>query len=145
MCNMNIYIWSGGKWFPFFSLGTVWLTLPTFYSPVALSMCRSSRGNVLVCSPGPSLPGLASGCSHYPLASPPLHIHLPPAPPIPWQLAWLLLTAHPTSHALYPHTLAFITLIPHSHVVEERCLYDTNLYLNECVFGFQVHVRSLCV
>lgn len=89
--------------------GSVSLTLPTFYSPVALSMCRSSRGNVLLCSPGPSLWRLGPGCNHYPLASP------PPAPPSRtlcpppsskslWQLAWLLLTADPTFHALCPHT-----------------------------------------
>lgn len=43
MCN-----WSGGKGWGLFPLsGTVSLTLPTFYSHVALSACRSSRGKCL--------------------------------------------------------------------------------------------------
>lgn len=117
-------MWSG--WRLFFLLGTVWLTLPTFYSPVALSRCRSSRGNVLICSPDPSLPRLESGYSHYP--PPPAHTQkhcAPPPPPFPWQLAWLLLlTAAP------PHCLPFLALI---HV----CLRNqTNLYLKESVFFF---------
>lgn len=123
----------------FLSLGTVWLTLPTFYSPVALSMCRSSRGNVLVRGPGPSLPGLASGCSHYPLASPPPHKH-PPASTKShdsWPGCCSLLIQ---LHAPYPHTLAFITLIPHSYVVEEQCLFCDAV----CIWVLTCHV-TLCV
>ena len=73
ICN-----WSG--WFPFFfSLGAVWLTLPTFYSPVALSMCRSSRGNVFgLQSWSQSPPDWPQ--DHYPLASPSLHTHMNTAP-----------------------------------------------------------------
>lgn len=110
----------GSGWFSFVlcSTGIVWLTLPTFYSPVALSMCRSSRGNVMVCSPDPNLPGQASGCSHYPVASQPPtpHPHPPsqntaPSDPM---TAGLAAAAHCSSdciHALYLHTLASITLI----------------------------------
>lgn len=121
MCNMNIcnLEWREGAGFLFFVLGTVWLTLPTFYSPVALSMCRSSRGNVLVCSPGPSLLGLASGCSHYPLASPPpppqkktTHTH----DSWPGCCCSLLIQRFPC--AVPPHT-GFHH--PPSYVVEEQC------------------------
>lgn len=129
MYNISICNWSGGKWLVFFflcSMGIVWLTLPTFYSPVALSMCRSSRGNVLVCSPDPNLPGQASGCSHYPVAS-----HPPPSPTI---TEYCTLRSHDSwpgcccslliplySCAVPPHT-GFHLL--DSYVVEERCLND---------------------
>lgn len=137
VCNINIYLkW----WLSSLSLGTVWLTLPTFYSPVALSKCRSSRGNVLVLQSWSQSPqtglrilSLSSGLTPLPQTlCPPCH------PPIPWQLAWLLLlTADTTFHELLPpppsHTLSLITIIPHSHVAEEQVLINWNLYLNVCL------------
>lgn len=149
LCVTWLYIWDGVKWLvSFLSLGTVWLTLPTFCSPVALSKCWSSRGNILVCSPGPSLPTLASGYSHYPLASP-----LPPpqtlCPPIPWQLAWLmLLTADPPPHT---HTLSSPSFRVFSlHGLKNKIwTIRINIWMSVCVlvffFSVSVHGTSHCV
>lgn len=139
VCNKSLYMeWSAC---PFFVLETLSLTLPTFYSPVALSKCWSSRGNVLVCNPGPSLLGLASGYNHYPLASPPpkqttpTHTHI---------LCPSFSTPHDSwpgcccSLLIQPATVFFIALICSflSMCGQGARSEWENVHLSERVFGF---------
>lgn len=96
-----MWVYNGGKWLYliyFWGLSD-WRCLR--FTALWLCLCAgATEVKFLVCSPGPSLHRLASGCSHDPLASP------APSPKISWKLAWLLLlTAHPTFFvcALHSH------------------------------------------
>lgn len=151
----QVYIWSGG--FSFLSLGTVWLTLPTFYSPVALSKCRSSRGNFLVLQSWSQSPqtglrilSLSSGLTPLPQNTvPPAPPSSPPSHPM---TAGLAATAHCcwsnfswAAPPLHPptHTLSLISIISHSHLSEEQLLNNRSLYLNVCLGSYFLHYYYL--
>lgn len=139
MCNINIdsersyvfclFVWGLFDWHCL-HFAALWLRLSAGAAEVMFWFA------VMV----PVSPTLASGYSHYPLAS-----TLCPAQtlrsPIPWQLAWLLLlTADATFHELLPpHTPTHLSSPSLSSMMNK-------IFIFVCVFlSFTVHVHVTCL